>query len=73
VGLLSGVCRTLPNPYLLSRSLMRRESVLSSRIEGTQVSGMIESARIRLVSRLSRPWGTRGARCLASQPHHKPW
>lgn len=38
VGLLSGVCQTLPNPYLLSRSLMRRESVLSSRIEGTQAS-----------------------------------
>lgn len=38
VGLLSGVCQTLPNPYLLARSLMRRESVLSSRIEGTQAS-----------------------------------
>ena len=32
------MCQTLPNPYLLSRSLMRRESVLSSRIEGTQAS-----------------------------------
>lgn len=38
VGLLFRVCQTLPNPYLLSRSLMRRESVLSSRIEGTQAS-----------------------------------
>ena len=38
VGLLAGVCQTLPNPHLLSRSLMRRESVLSSRIEGTRAS-----------------------------------
>lgn len=38
IGLLAGACQTLPNPYLLSRSLMYRESVLSSRIEGTQAS-----------------------------------
>src|SRR5680860_393450 len=30
--------RTLPNPRLLSRTLLRREAVLSSRIEGTQAS-----------------------------------
>lgn len=38
LGLLAGVGQTLPNPYLLSQTLMRREAVLSSRIEGTQAS-----------------------------------
>ncbi len=38
LGLLSGTGRTLPNPHLLSRSLLRREAVLSSRIEGTRAS-----------------------------------
>lgn len=35
---LAGVVRTLPNPHLLIRSFVRREAVLSSRIEGTQAS-----------------------------------
>lgn len=35
---LAGVARTLPNPHLLIRPFMRREAVLSSRIEGTQTS-----------------------------------
>jgi Fic family protein len=35
---LAGIARTLPNPHLLIRSFMRREAVLSSRIEGTQAS-----------------------------------
>jgi len=35
---LAGVARTLPNPYLLIGSFIRREAVLSSRIEGTQAS-----------------------------------
>lgn len=38
LGLLAGVGQTLPNPYLLTQTLMRREAVLSSRIEGTQAS-----------------------------------
>ena len=38
LGLLAGVSRTLPKPRLLARTLMRREAVLSSRIEGTQAS-----------------------------------
>lgn len=38
LGVLAGAGRTLPNPHLLSRSLVRREAVLSSRIEGTQAS-----------------------------------
>ncbi|CAN5751953.1 Fic family protein [soil metagenome] len=38
LGLLAGVAHTLPNPHLLSRTLLRREAVLSSRIEGTQAS-----------------------------------
>jgi len=36
VGRLDGLGRDLANPYLLIRPLIRREAVLSSRIEGTQ-------------------------------------
>lgn len=35
---LSGLGRVLPNPHVLIDPLMRREAVLSSRIEGTQAS-----------------------------------
>lgn len=35
---LAGVARTLPNPHLLISPFIRREAVLSSRIEGTQAS-----------------------------------
>jgi Fic family protein len=35
---LAGVGRSLPNPRLLIRAFVRREAVLSSRIEGTQAS-----------------------------------
>ena len=35
---LAGMARTLPNPNLFIRPFMRREAVLSSRIEGTQAS-----------------------------------
>jgi Fic family protein len=38
LGQLSGVGRTLPNSYLVSQALARREAVLSSRIEGTRAS-----------------------------------
>ncbi|MEX1254012.1 MAG: Fic family protein [Dehalococcoidia bacterium] len=38
VSLLAGIGETLPDPYLLIRPFMRREAVLSSRIEGTQAS-----------------------------------
>ena len=38
VATLSGVGETIPNPNLLIRPFMRREAVLSSRIEGTQAS-----------------------------------
>lgn len=38
LGRLAGAAHTLPNPHLLSRTLLRREAVLSSRIEGTQAS-----------------------------------
>ncbi len=38
LGLLAGAAQTLPTPHLLSRTLLRREAVLSSRIEGTQAS-----------------------------------
>ena len=38
VAMLSGVGETIPNPNLLIRPFLRREAVLSSRIEGTQAS-----------------------------------
>lgn len=36
LGELAGLARTMPNPHLLLGSFVRRESVLSSRIEGTR-------------------------------------
>ena len=38
VATLAGAGETIPNPHLLIRPFMRRETVLSSRIEGTQAS-----------------------------------
>lgn len=38
VGQLATIGATLPNPHLLIRPFVRREAVLSSRIEGTQTS-----------------------------------
>lgn len=38
LGLLAGMGRRLPNPHLLIASYLRREAVLSSRIEGTVTS-----------------------------------
>lgn len=38
VGRLAGEGRRLPNPHLLIRPFMRREAVLSSRIEGTETT-----------------------------------
>ncbi|MPZ68675.1 MAG: Fic family protein [Actinobacteria bacterium] len=38
LGLLAGAGEWLPNPHLLIRSFVKREAVLSSRIEGTQAS-----------------------------------
>ena len=38
VGRLAGEGRRLPNPHLLIRLFLRREAVLSSRIEGTQAT-----------------------------------
>src|SRR5438093_2277233 len=38
VGTRAGVGETLANPHLLIRAFLRREAVLSSRIEGTQAS-----------------------------------
>ena len=38
VGTLAGVGETVPNPHLLIRPFLRREAILSSRIEGTIAS-----------------------------------
>lgn len=48
---LAGIARTLPNPHLLIGPFVRREAVLSSRIEGTQASFsdllLFEAANLR--------------------------
>ncbi|MBE3063452.1 MAG: Fic family protein [Spirochaetes bacterium] len=48
---LAGITRTLPNPHFLIGPFLRREAVLSSRIEGTQASFsdllFFEAARMR--------------------------
>jgi Fic family protein len=48
---LAGIARTLPNPHILIGPFLRREAVLSSRIEGTQASFsdllFFEAARLR--------------------------
>lgn len=38
IGQLTSIGSTLPNPHLLIRPFVRREAILSSRIEGTQTS-----------------------------------
>src|SRR6266536_1145014 len=38
IGRLAGEGRRLPNPHILIRPFVRREAVLSSRIEGTQAT-----------------------------------
>ena len=38
IGQLSGEGKQLPNPHLLMRPFIKREAVLSSRIEGTQAT-----------------------------------
>lgn len=38
LGRLAGLGQDMPNPHLLIRPFLRREAVLSSRIEGTQAS-----------------------------------
>jgi len=38
IGRLAGEGRRLPNPHLLIRPFVRREAVLSSRIEGTEAT-----------------------------------
>jgi Fic family protein len=38
IGVLAGIARRLPNPHLLIAPYLRREAVLSSRIEGTQTT-----------------------------------
>jgi len=38
IGTLGGIGRILPNPHLLTNPFLRREAVLSSRIEGTEAS-----------------------------------
>ncbi len=56
VATLSGVGETIPNPHLLVRPFMRREAVLSSRIEGTQAS-LSDLLRYETAATRRRPTG----------------
>ena len=47
MGILDGLGRVIPNPYLITRPYMMREAVYSSRIEGTQAS-VIEAFQFEL-------------------------
>ena len=46
LGELAGLGRAMPNPHLLIGPFLRREAVLSSRIEGTQAD-LRRSVRVR--------------------------
>lgn len=54
LGVLAGIARRLPNPQLLIGPYLRREAVLSSRIEGTQTTlsdvYAAEAEQLRLVT-----------------------
>ena len=55
IGQLAGEGRRLPNPHLLIRPFVRREAVLSSRIEGTQATlGELLAAEAGAVERSPR-------------------
>ena len=56
VATLSGVGETIPNPHLLVRPFIRREAVLSSRIEGTQAS-LSDLLRYETAATRRRPTG----------------
>ena len=56
VATLSGVGETIPNPHLLVRPFIRREAVLSSRIEGTQAS-LSDLLRYEAAATRRRPTG----------------
>lgn len=55
VAMLAGVGETIPNPHLLIRPFVRREAVLSSRIEGTQAS--LSDLFLHEASGMRRPKG----------------
>jgi len=56
IGELAGLGRTIANPALLIQSFVRREAVLSSRIEGTQASiNDLYQYEVDQLSSLSRP------------------
>lgn len=54
LGELAGLGRSLPNPHLLIRPFVRREAVLSSRIEGTRAS-----LSDLYIYEAAQPWGGR--------------
>jgi len=65
VATLAGIGETLQNPHLLIRPFLRREAVLSSRIEGTQTS----ISDLFLYEASERPPGPGDAREVANYIH----
>jgi len=63
IGRLAGEGRRLPNPHVLIRPFIRREAVLSSRIEGTQATlGELLAAEVgAVVESTSRHFSRRRA------------
>lgn len=69
IGRLAGEGGRLPNPHLLVRPFLRREAVLSSRIEGTQATlGELLAAR-----RPARPWTAARKTCGRWAPMSSHW
>lgn len=56
LGELAGLGRTIPNPHLLISPFMRREAVLSSRIEGTYRSAQQNVEKL-VQAGILKQWG----------------
>ena len=70
VGRLAGEGRRLPNPHLLIRPFVRREAVLSSRIEGTQTTfGELLAAEAGAVVKRSPADLREVANCVVALEH----
>jgi hypothetical protein len=69
---LGGLARNLPNPHLLIGPFVRREAVLSSRIEGTQASlsdlFYFEAAPSEKVALSKKPPRMSGKSLIMSKP-----
>src|SRR5260370_1290955 len=73
IGKLAGEGGRLPNPHVLMRAFVRREAVLSSKIEGTQATlGELLAAEARAAVERS-PGGLRGVGNYVLCLEHGVW